>query len=808
MKKEKLAQDLRVFLSFLFWMLIFGFAVRCFEWAMLSYYQEQTWMQLGLCLRGFCYDVLFFSKVALVLFPIHWLIYRRSPKAAAITFRVLGTLMLLISNAMIMYFVSADIPLDKVFFTYSVKVLIYISQSTGAFVWWGYVGLLLIPALFFVVSKKEIDFGKPWLFAWLGLAVIGFFFNGVPSWMYETSEEKNTICNKQEYFWTSLFKRNNTYFRFNHENLDKKQVQAFQANFPDLEFVNYQYPFCHKDLSPDVLSGYFDLKPDKLPNFVFIITEGLGREFSGPDSPMPSATPFLDSLANTGLYWTNCMSSSQRTFAVLPTMFANLPFGKNGFMQSKDAPQFQSLVSILKDNGYSSAFFYGGWLCFDDMCFFLKDMGVNEYLPDYHEYPEEEQNTWGLLDHVMFREAIKKVSANDTVPRLDIYLTLTTHDPFEYPNKAEYTRMYEDKLVEKGMQKSVPQYLHERFASYMYYDDCLRKFFADYSQLPGYENTIFIITGDHHFNSLAKDKDRCHVPLVMWSPMLKESHRFPAVVTHRDVTPSLLAMMKSSCAIQSPEIVSWINTGLDTVSYFRSETFTPQATASHELINMLYKDQLLLGDKAYRMVFTDNHLNFEPIDKAPMLEFMSEYKTFDDYVMNNNALLPINEKEMVLLNHVEEKQSANYTLSKTNTYPIDTLGRSEVFKLKQQFPFKVLEMPFEESLKSVVVYCDCDLYIPSSEKYKNISFGIAVVHADNSRETLKIATINQNIYSDDDINSYADYDQWHHFSLTQNINRASVPYQPGDVLIGYFVNLEEHEFYLTDFTMKVVGVLE
>ena len=154
-------KNTKPFLSFLFWMLVFGFAVRCFEWALLSHYQEQTWRQLGLCARGFCYDLVFFSKISLVLFLIHWLIYRRSEKAANLTLRILGTVMLLISNAIIMYYVSANIPLDKVFFTYSIKVLIYISKSTGAFVWWGYVGLLLIPTLFLVVSKKQVKLGKP-----------------------------------------------------------------------------------------------------------------------------------------------------------------------------------------------------------------------------------------------------------------------------------------------------------------------------------------------------------------------------------------------------------------------------------------------------------------------------------------------------------------------------------------------------------------------------------------------------------------------------------------------------------------------
>ena len=788
------------FLSFLFWMLVFGFAVRCFEWAMLSYYQAQPWKQLSLCMQGFCYDILFFSKVALVLFPIHWLIYRRSPKAAAITLRVLGTVMLLISNAMIMYYVSADVPLDRVFFTYSIKVLIYISKSTGAFVWWGYVGLLLIPALFPWVSRKEFRFGNAWLFVCLGLAIAGFFFNGVPSWMYKTNEERNTICNKQEFFWNSLVKRNDIFFRFDRGNLDQERVQAFQSKFPEVDYINYRYPFCHIDHSPDVLSGYFDLKHDTLPNLVFIISEGLGRDFSGPDSRLTSATPFLDSLAETGLNWTNCISSSQRTFAVLSTVFGNLPFGKNGFMQSSDAPQFQSLVGILKDNGYQSAFFYGGWLCFDDMCYFLKDMGVTEFLPDYQDFPQEEKNTWGLFDHVMFREALKRVSDNHSVPRLDIYMTLTTHDPFEYPHQEEYTKKYVDMLTENGQQQALAEYLHERYASYLYYDDCLKKFFADYSQLPGYKNTIFIITGDHDFNSLADEKERCHVPLVIWSPMLKEPHRFPALVSHRDITPSLLAMMKNSFDIQTPEVVSWINTGLDTVSYFRCNTFTPQANSSHELINMVYGDQYLIGDKAYRIGLKDNFLSLEPIDGDQILKFMNEYKAFDNYIMNNNALLPVDGNEKVLLDHVDERQSVNYTLTKTNVYPIDTLGKENVFKLKKKYPLNAFEVSFDESLQNIVVYCDCNLYIPSTVSQEGIAFGIAVNHEDHTREALKIITINHDEYSS--------YDKWYHFSLMQSINCANVSFRKGDVFTGFFIDCFEQEFYLSDFTMKTAGVLD
>lgn len=50
----------------------------------------------------------------------------------------MGTIMLLISNAMIMYFVAAFVPLDKIFFDYSIHDLVYVASASEPFVWWGY----------------------------------------------------------------------------------------------------------------------------------------------------------------------------------------------------------------------------------------------------------------------------------------------------------------------------------------------------------------------------------------------------------------------------------------------------------------------------------------------------------------------------------------------------------------------------------------------------------------------------------------------------------------------------------------------
>src|SRR5205085_4463090 len=115
------------------------------------------------------------------------------------------------------------------------------------------------------------------------------------------------------------------------------------------------YPFLHTiDTSSDVLSPLFN-KQQAPPNLVFIVVEGLGRAFSNKDAYLGSFTPFLDSLSDKSLYWSNFLSAGGRTFAMLPSVFGSLPYGKNGFTELGDhMPKHVSLFSVLKQNGYSN----------------------------------------------------------------------------------------------------------------------------------------------------------------------------------------------------------------------------------------------------------------------------------------------------------------------------------------------------------------------------------------------------------------------------------------------------------------------
>src|SRR5574344_244873 len=104
----------------------------------------------------------------------------------------------------------------------------------------------------------------------------------------------------------------------------------------------------------------------------------------------------------------------------------------------------------------------------------------------------------------------------------------------------------------------------KQLVSVLNLDDAMKKFFEKYSKRPDFENTIFIITGDHSMPEITLQEkiDRYHVPLMIYSPLLKESKRFRSIVSHFDVAPSILAFYRENYQLKTPSTVAWVGDGL------------------------------------------------------------------------------------------------------------------------------------------------------------------------------------------------------------------------------------------------------
>ena len=95
--------------------------------------------------------------------------------------------------------------------------------------------------------------------------------------------------------------------------------------------------------------------------------------------------------------------------------------------------------------------------------------------------------------------------------------------------------------------------------------------------------------------------DRYHVPLIIYSPLLKRTARFTSISTHFDITPSLLAWLKKSYKIKTPSVASWMGTGLDTTRGFRNIHAYPIMQTKNDLVDFIKGGFMLSNNNLFRI---------------------------------------------------------------------------------------------------------------------------------------------------------------------------------------------------------------
>lgn len=348
--------------------------------------------------------------------------------------------------------------------------------------------------------------------------------------------------------------------------------------------TNPEYPFLHPDTTPDALGPYFGPTRDgRPPNVVVIVVEGLGRSFSGPDAPLGSFTPFLDELAARSLYFDNFLANQGRTFGVLPSLFGSLPMAEQGFAAlGPKMPAHAGLFNVLHRQGYRSAFYNGTDSRFDNERAFLQLEEVDDVVdllnfgPGYQRNPLSD---WGYAD----RELVSRVLADSERLRPPFVLgmqTISMHTSYAFPGQDRYRQRMEQRLDELNVPASKrPEYRAHAdiYSAILYTDDQLRRYFDTVASAPWYADTIFLVTGDHRLAELPQDThiERYHVPLIVYSPLLRKPAHSRAVSSHLDVTPSLLALLSNTYGLQRPAMATWTGSGLDMSDTFRSQREFP-----------------------------------------------------------------------------------------------------------------------------------------------------------------------------------------------------------------------------------------
>jgi len=702
------------------WLIPFSIVMRIFEAVLFSKINHDFGLSLLWNTTGLCYDIFLFLRIGIwILIPFVAACFLNE-KIARIFVRIILSFMLFVSLILIVFFTNSGFLLDKVLFTYSIQEIWGIVRSSNTNPVWVYIVMGILPICYFYLSGKRIKINNLLLALFAGVTLLSFF---ILKDMQQHINQYNVKTNKAYFLGKSIVEKQTFAFTECNEEI-LKAVHGFRHYFPELQFKETEFPFLHKATYKDVLSPFFNLK-NTPPNLVFIIVEGLGNDVVCSDIQI---MPFLDSLSKESLSWEYCLSVAPRTFGVLPSLFGSAPLGEAGFMSlSPASPEHHALPKILKKNGYTNHFFYGGWIGFDNMASYLEINNINYF--KNNDWDQDIKNEtigveWGFEDHLTYMQAHRKLERVKSSPRLDLYLSLTTHQPWDYPKSSYFQDILKEKVTQNNdlseQQKKKLLNSSTIYGCFAYADWAIQQLFEGYKKRNDFDNTIFIITGDHSFSaSQFEGYSNYHVPLIIYSPMLKSSRKMKGVVSHRDIPPTLISLLKNNFNIETPSEVAWLNTALDTSLTFRANTFSPLQTINHSIGGILYKNYMLcegileeLTDGAPRRVSI-------PDIFQQMNRLLSLYQFLDQYVLNNDALIKSKyahkHKSKDYIINIEDDISAESYFAKNSKLQVvnGPKGRKTTlyFDNSNEYPVNFLHLNIPDGMEDIEIEIEFMVYL-------------------------------------------------------------------------------------------------
>jgi lipoteichoic acid synthase len=280
-------------------------------------------------------------------------------------------------------------------------------------------------------------------------------------------------------------------------------------------------------------------------NVVLIHLESARAQSVTPYNQDLKTTPFLDELAKSSLLAERAHvvvpRSAKATVAancgIEPALYPGPEFGPDGI------PAY-CLAHLLKGQGYETVFFTSISNTMDNYWDAVKNLGYEEYYPS--ESMDEEgfqvTNTFGYEDDIMIEPSEEWLKEHKDEPFMAEYMTGTGHAGYEcIPNRYGTQNFSDDDQLNL--------YLN----CLRMLDHFLENLIDQYKELGLYEDTIFVIFGDHgegfgeHGRFMHGDtiyEEGLAVPLLIHAPgWFEDGERVKGLSSQIDILPTVVEML-------------------------------------------------------------------------------------------------------------------------------------------------------------------------------------------------------------------------------------------------------------------------
>lgn len=341
-----------------------------------------------------------------------------------------------------------------------------------------------------------------------------------------------------------------------YQTVENNQIRA-RADESDLRRIGEYSRSIHA--GPN--DAYFGIAKDR--NVVAIALESVQEflidfELEDENGNMHEVMPFVNSLFHSDesysfenfFHQTGQGKSSDAEILAETSMFG-LPQG-SAFQTLGSSNTFHSTPNILKSVGYTTAAFHGNVGSFWNRTDTYQQFGYDYFFDsEFYDISGDRSLEYGLKDKLFFHDSAQYLEQLPQ-PFYSKFITVTHH--FPYPLDEQNSGF--------PLAQTNDETINNYFATANYADQAIEEFFNYLKESGVYENTIFVLYGDHYGVSnmrnphlaelVGEDPDEWgdfqnaqmqRVPLILHIPGIDNGQVFDTYSGQIDVLPTLMHLL-------------------------------------------------------------------------------------------------------------------------------------------------------------------------------------------------------------------------------------------------------------------------
>lgn len=296
------------------------------------------------------------------------------------------------------------------------------------------------------------------------------------------------------------------------------------------------------------------VKSASQPNVVVIIMESMGWYKTGVGGSEVNPTPNLDSLAAESVLFTNFYTPTVATARSVFAAVTSLPDISKVKTGSRNPFVVNQHVIMGEFKNYDKFYFLGGSANWGNIRGIFSYNIPNLKIYEEGSYKAPRVDVWGISDLNLFKEANEAISTNVEKTKKPFFALIQSsgfHRPYTVPEDSDGFVIKTPKDIAESAIRDYGFISFEEYNAMRLQDFSLGKFFEMAKKEPWYDNTIFVVFGDHSLphnnakNVLDWEKFQSngyHVPLIIHSPKILSPAVETKVASEMDVMPTLAGL--------------------------------------------------------------------------------------------------------------------------------------------------------------------------------------------------------------------------------------------------------------------------